>query len=158
VKPNRKSLLDQRRILEDQLQPWRSLRDRRSPAAGWIRAIRGALGMTTRQLAARMKSEQAAVVRLEQREPEGSVTLDSLERAARAMKCRLVYALVPEAPHDSLDGILDAQCRALARKLARGVAHSMQLESQGVDAAGTEAQVAALAEELKRALDRRIWE
>ncbi len=65
------------------------------PARGWIRAIRDALGMTSRQLATRLDVSQSAVAQLERSEVAGSIRLDSLRRAADALGCDLVYALVP---------------------------------------------------------------
>src|SRR5476651_67154 len=68
------------------------------PPRGWIRAIRDALGMTTSQLAKRMGVTQPRISELERAEASGNIGLRSLERAAEAMGCRLVYVLVPLAP------------------------------------------------------------
>ncbi len=68
------------------------------PVRGWIRAIREALGMTTAQLGKRLGIRQASVVGLEKSEASKSITLETLERAAHALDCRLVYALVPRKP------------------------------------------------------------
>ncbi|MBK8840867.1 MAG: helix-turn-helix domain-containing protein [Hyphomonadaceae bacterium] len=78
-----------------------TLREAERPARGWIKAIREALGMTTAQLAARMGVAQPRITELEKREAGRVVTLQSLERAAEALDCRLVYILVP---NDSLEG------------------------------------------------------
>jgi predicted DNA-binding mobile mystery protein A len=72
----------------------RELADR--PDDGWIREVRIALGMTSAQLAARMQVSQSAVTQLEQSEVAGTARLDSLHRAAAALDCDLVYALVPK--------------------------------------------------------------
>lgn len=63
------------------------------PPRGWIKAIREALGMTTKQLAQRLGVVQSRIVAIEKAEVSGSITLDSLERAAHAPDCRLVYTL-----------------------------------------------------------------
>jgi hypothetical protein len=52
------------------------------------------------------------------------ISLETPERAANAMDCRLVYALVP---HEPLDEIVDKRARALARKHLRATSHSMAL-------------------------------
>jgi predicted DNA-binding mobile mystery protein A len=72
----------------------RELADR--PDDGWIREVRIALGMTSAQLAARMRISQSAVTQLEQSEVAGTARLESLRRAAAALDCDLVYALVPK--------------------------------------------------------------
>jgi predicted DNA-binding mobile mystery protein A len=68
------------------------------PSRGWIRAIREALGMTTGQFAKRLGVQQPRIIVLERGEVDGNITVKSLERAAEALGCRLVYALVPEKP------------------------------------------------------------
>lgn len=148
----------QRRLLDDQLKPLQALANLRKPRSGWLKAIRGGLGLTTRRLAARLGADMAAVVRMETREAKGTVTLESLDRAAHAMGCRLIYAIVPEQRYENLEAILDERALALARRLAKEVGHSMALESQGVDASHTSAQIERLAQELKARLDSRLWE
>ncbi|MBI3631060.1 MAG: mobile mystery protein A [Candidatus Sungbacteria bacterium] len=100
------------------------------PARGWIRAIREALGMTTAQLAKRMDVHQPRIVELERGESEGNITLKSLERAAEAMGCRLVYTFVPEKP--LAETIRDRASIVAGKQLAM-VDQTMQLEAQGVD-------------------------
>ncbi len=54
--------------------------------------------MTTSQLAKRMGVTQPRISELERAEVAGRVSMESIERAAQAMGCRVVYALVPLAP------------------------------------------------------------
>ena len=81
------------------------------PFRGWIRTVRDALGMSGFDLATRMGLTQPRVSQLERAEVKGSITLSSLERAATAMRCRLCYVFVPEAP---LVSIVHGQARAKA--------------------------------------------
>ena len=157
MKIGKRRLTTQRHALDARLRAWTALRGQPIPKAGWTRAIREALGLTSRQLAARMKTNFQNLQRLEQREVKRTVTLASLDRAARAMHCRLVYAIVPVEPHSSLEDIVAAQAHALAQKLTSRAAHSMRLEGQGVGEDETTAQIDALTDELKRELDSRIW-
>src|SRR6266853_372325 len=96
MKTNRKNLLNQRQLVEKKIRQWTDLRGDCVPRSGWIKAVRGALGMNTRQLAKRVGVEQSNITRLEEREPSGNVSLERLARVAKAMNCRLVYAIVPE--------------------------------------------------------------
>jgi predicted DNA-binding mobile mystery protein A len=118
-----------RQALERVLAPRRSQPTPRPPR-GWVRAIREALGMSARELAARLGVSQQAVSRLEAAEPEGAMTLDKLEEVARALGCRLEYALVPDRP---LDEMVRDQARQKARALLDPVGHSMAMEGQDVD-------------------------
>lgn len=105
------------------------LKSAKRPPKGWLRAIRDALGMTTAQFARRLGVSQPRIVKLEQAEIDGSVTLRSLERAAEALGCRVVYALVP---HHSLAETIDERERTVARRRLESVAHTMALENQTV--------------------------
>jgi predicted DNA-binding mobile mystery protein A len=100
------------------------------PPRGWIKAIREALGMTTAQLAKRLNVSQPRVLGIEKAEASGRIKLETLERAARELDCRLVYALVPRKP---LELLVEDQARDLAKKRLRAISHSMALEDQRVD-------------------------
>ncbi|MEO5970060.1 MAG: mobile mystery protein A [Bdellovibrionia bacterium] len=158
MKVAKKTTINQLKAMENKLKPLKQLGELPRPRSGWLKAIRGAMGMTTRQLGSRLGTTHQTIMRQEEREILGAVTLDSLDRAARAMKCRLVYAIVPESQYGSLEAILDERAHALARRLAKGVDHSMKLENQGVDRVETEDQIESLAQELKSKLDPRLWE
>jgi predicted DNA-binding mobile mystery protein A len=99
------------------------------PSRGWIRAIREALGMTTAQLAKRLGVSQPRVIELERGEADGNITVKSLERAAEALGCRLVYILVPEKP---LTETIRHRAAILAERQLASVEQTMRLEAQGV--------------------------
>lgn len=116
--------------LDRRLADLRPLVQAPRPARGWVRAIREALGMTTGQLAKRLNVHQPRVVELEKAEPTGNITVHSLERAAEALGCRLVYALVPTK---TLARTLQERASAVADRQLAAVEQSMRLETQGVD-------------------------
>src|SRR6202158_4042306 len=156
MRMDKKQLTRQRAALDARMRELRGLRSQTVPRAGWFRAVRESLGLTARQLARRLKVNSSNILRMEERETKGAVTLESLDRAARAMGCRLVYAIVPEGAA-CLEEIVEAQPLALAKQLAGKVAHSMRLKNQTVGEAERDAHVKALADDLKRRLDSRIW-
>ena len=125
------------------------------PGRGWLHAVRKALGITTTQLAKRLGIAQSSVVNMERAEQRGAITLETLEHAAQAMNCKLVYALVP---HGSLEETIKAQARKVAQKHLRHVGHTMRLENQGVsdEAAATEHE--RLVHELMRGNLHRLWD
>lgn len=157
MKTNRKSLLSQRRLMEEKLRPWTALRGDKPPRSGWIKAIRGALGMSSRQLADRVGVEQSNITRLEERETVGKVTLESLATVAKAMDCKLIYAVVPDDRYHELEMIVDERARDLARQLVERAEHSMRLEKQGTDVHDLDERIATLANQLKTQMDVRIW-
>ena len=157
MKTNRKSLISQRTLIEKKLRSWAALRTDSVPRSGWIKAVRGALGMNTRQLAERVGVDQSNITRLEEREPTGNVTLERLSKAAKAMNCKLIYAIVPDDRYSDLEAIIDERARFLARQLVRRTEHSMQLEKQGADADDLAKEVDSLTNQLKTKMDSRIW-
>ncbi len=117
------------RHLDQRFAALRPLAKSPRPPKGWLRAVRDALGMTTAQLARRLGVSQPRIVELEQSEVSGSVTLNTLQRAAEALGCRLVYALVPDRP---LADTVRERADLVAARLTGAVAQSMRLEDQEV--------------------------
>ena len=118
-----------RRHLDARLNRDASVASLQRPPKGWVKAIREALGMTTAHLAQRMGIAQSSVVTLEQSEALGRIRLDTLQRAASALDCRLVYALVPNQP---LETLVQSRRRELAERQLAAVEQSMSLENQSV--------------------------
>ena len=141
--------------LTDALRAFPSPDGATPPRAGWVRAIREALGMTQAQLGDRVHVSRQSVQDLEKAEAERRITLDSLDRLARAMGCRVVYALVPE--NGSLDDLRTRRADALAEALLKPTDHSMKLEAQGVSTIERERQRKVLAEALLRDSPRKLW-
>jgi predicted DNA-binding mobile mystery protein A len=108
------------------------------PVRGWIKGIREALGMTTAQLAKRLGVKQPSIVAIEQSEAKGAIELATLRRAAEALDCTLVYALVPNKP---LETTIRERARAFARQRRGPVEHSMVLEDQKVKGKNLEARL-----------------
>ena len=157
MKTNKKSLISQRTLIEKKLRPWTPLRTDNVPRAGWIKAVRGALGMNTRQLAERVGVEQSGITRLEEREHSGNITLERLAKVADAMNCKLIYAIVPNDRFADLEAIIDERAKDLAQQLVRTTEHSMRLEKQGADDVDLAKEVDTLASQLKSKMDSRIW-
>ncbi|MDQ8166064.1 MAG: mobile mystery protein A [Gemmatimonadota bacterium] len=99
-----------------------------SPRGGWIRTVRQSLGMTMRQLGKRLGVSPQAVVALERRETDGTISVSRLKAAAEAMGCELKFVFVP-AP--SLEANLRRQAALKAREERNRLIHTMKLEAQG---------------------------
>ena len=125
------------------------------PPRGWIKAIRDALGMTTAQMGRRLGVSQPRVVAIEKAEVTGSITMQTLERAARALDCWLVYGLVPRQP---LQVLASERAATLARRRMQSICHSMALEAQSVDAADEQEQIKVLTKRLLEQSGSVIWE
>jgi predicted DNA-binding mobile mystery protein A len=125
------------------------------PTRGWLRAVREALGLTTSQLAKRLGISQPTVMNMEKAEQRGAISLETLERAASAMNCKLVYALVP---NDSFEETIRNQAGKIAKKRLERVNHTMRLEDQAVSAKTVKAEHERLVDELMRGNLRRLWD
>lgn len=125
------------------------------PPRGWIKAIREALGMTTTQFGKRLGVSQSTALGFEKSEVSKGITLETLERAARALDCRLVYALVPSKP---LELLVEGQARELAKKRLRATSHSMALEDQRVDEADERDHLERLVQKLLNQPGSALWE
>jgi predicted DNA-binding mobile mystery protein A len=143
-----------RKNIEKRLAP---LRDERitAPPRGWTRAIREALGLTTRQLAKRLGVAPSRIPAIEKAESTGATTLKTLREAAEAMNCTLIYAFVPTKPLDEI--LRDQAARKAAVEISR-LDHSMRLENQAMTASD-------LADERRRMIDdlltgslRSLWD
>jgi predicted DNA-binding mobile mystery protein A len=117
------------RHLDKRFSSLHPLAESARPPKGWLRAIRDALGMTTSQFARRLGVSQPRIIELEQSEVSGGVTLHTLQRAAEALGCRLVYVLVPEKP---LAETVRERAELVAQRQLAAVAHTMRLENQSV--------------------------
>jgi len=124
------------------------------PAAGWLRAIREALGMSTTELARRLNMSPQGVSDLERSEAEEGIRLTSLRKVADALDCDLEYVLVPRHP-GGLQGQVTEQALRVARAELAPVRHTMALEAQGLPTDFDEEAVADLA--VRIADSRALW-
>lgn len=110
--------------------------------------------MTTAQLADRLKVSQPRAFALEKDELRGALTLDTIQRAAQALECTFVYALVPNS---SLENMVSERIRTkVAERLAR-VDHTMKLEAQGLSDAEMSAERERIINELLKGNLRGLW-
>jgi predicted DNA-binding mobile mystery protein A len=126
---------------------------RNAVAGGWIRALRQALGLSAAALGRRMKLAQQSVVQLEDNEKNATITLASLRRAAEALDAELIYAIVPRK---NLRDTISERARELAKQRVAPVAHSMQLEAQGISEKELSERITELARELEQR-PRELW-
>lgn len=152
-----------RRQLSDALVRYAAAAVTPRPRDGWIAAIREALDMTARQLAARLGVAPSNVARLEQREREDTISLGALRRAAGALDCDLLYAIVPRrssgmaAGENLLDSLIESRAREVATAELSRVAYTMTLEGQTVSTGEVDAQIAERAAALAET-PRRLWD
>jgi predicted DNA-binding mobile mystery protein A len=139
--------------LDEQLAPWRDLPYLR-PRAGWLRAIREALGMTVRQFAKTAGVAPSTAQAAERAEARGDISFSTLARYAEALGCELRYVLVPTRP---LLQVIEQRAENIARAEVAAVHHSMALEDQATSQEQVERQVAELRRKLLEGPRSRLW-
>jgi len=145
----------QRSQIDSTLEPFRGLLQTTVPRGGWIRAIRQGLGMSATQLAARLNVIRQSVEAYERSEAAGKITLESLNKVAEALDCRLVYALVPVKP---LEQMQRDRATKLADALLNPVAHTMKLEDQAMSEQEAKRQREQLAKLLLLDNPKKLWD
>lgn len=143
------------RQLDFQLQAWLPVALASRPREGWAKAIRQALGIQLTQQARKLKIAPSVLTNLEKSEARSSITLKSLERIAESMNCRLVYALVPATP---LDSMRREKARRIASATISRVAHSMRLEDQSISTDASERQIVELTNALLDEWRAELWD
>lgn len=121
---------------------------------GYIREIRESLEMTTYRLAEKMGISQPALVNIELSERNGTISLKSLEKAAAALGCKVVYALVPDV---SLEQIVAEQSKSRAARILDAVTRTMALEQQAASKSANEMLLEELAQDVLRKGKRELW-
>jgi predicted DNA-binding mobile mystery protein A len=85
-----------------------------------------------------MGVRQPTIADLERSEAKGSIKLVTLQRAAEALDCTLVYALIP---NKALETTIRDRARAFVRRRRQPVEHTMLLEDQQVAEPASERQI-----------------
>lgn len=85
------------------------------PANGWIKSIRTAIKMSLRQSGNRMNVSLQSIGEMENREANGTITLNSLKEMANALDMRLVYGFMPK--DGSIEKMIEKKREKLQSKL-----------------------------------------
>src|SRR5215217_5412304 len=140
--------------LDANLEQHRNTPHQPPPRGGWIKEIRKALGMTSRQLGQRMGVSQQAVSAMEAGEADGTITLNSLRKVAEHLSCEVRYVLVPR---QSLESIVRERVRELAERHIHSTATTMRLEDQAVSNAHLQRQLDQLVARMMAELPPNLW-
>ena len=141
-----------RRRLDQRFSSMKPESHYRPPPKGWIRAIRDALGMSGAQLGRRMGVKAQSIADIEKSEASGTVQLRTLRRVAEALDCIVVYALIPKS---SLEDMVQRRAHEIARKELIRIAHTMDLEAQGLSQEEREDQIETYIRDHLR--ERDLW-
>ncbi|MGQ0383890.1 MAG: helix-turn-helix domain-containing protein [Gammaproteobacteria bacterium] len=125
------------------------------PRAGWIRAIRDALGMSQSQIAARVGVSRATVQQWERAEARRRITVRSLDLVAHAMGCTVALAIVPKG--GTLDDVRRRQARARAIAIVKKEDAPADPDSVTDLTAAQQRRMDGIVARLLRGSPRRLW-
>jgi len=142
--------------LSRKMSQFSSLKQVTPPPVGWIKAIRTTLGMSMQQLGRKMGVTKQAVLDMERREKEGSITLKSLSEIAKAMDMQLVYGFVPN--DENLDALVEKRANELAKIIVMRTSSTMKLEDQANSKNRIQTAIQERTEELINELPKILWD
>lgn len=127
-----------------------------SPPTGWINAIRTAIGMSLQQLGGRLHITKQSMQGIEQRERDGSITLNTLRETAAALDMHLVYGLVPK--ENSLESMIESKAIELATTIVMRTSNTMKLEDQENSKERIEKAIRDRAIEIIHEMPKILWD
>ncbi len=151
---NQKKLLIEQ--LDKKLKPFQGTEKVIIPDKGWIYNIRAALNMSLDQLGKKLNMTRQGIKKIEERELSESISLKSLKEIAKALDMQFVYGFVPK--HNSLENLVNFKAEELARKIVLRTNQNMKLENQGNSEEQIKRAILDLANEIKREMNKSLWD
>lgn len=142
--------------LDQKLKPFLKTKMVLVPERGWINTIRNTLNMTMAQLGTKLKITRQGVRKIEEREANGTITLNTLKEVATALELKFVYALVPK--DGTIDDLIQRKAENLAQKIVLRTNQNMKLEDQGIGDEKISKTIKELAIEIKREMRKSLWD
>jgi predicted DNA-binding mobile mystery protein A len=150
---NQKLIIDQ---IDRKLSQFQGLSQISLPEQGWIRSIRIALNMTLKQLGKRLNITPPSVKEMEDREKNGTISINILKKFGEAMDMKFVYGFIPQK--GSINEIINQQAYEVAKVIVLRTAKNMELEDQLVFNGQIEKAINEKKNEIIRELPKYLWE
>ena len=100
------------------------------PSTGWTKAIRTALKMSLRQLGIKMNITAQSVKEIEEREKNGTVSINVLRQVGQVLQLKFVYGFIPK--NKTLKNMIEERAQQLAEEIVERTSISMKLEDQEI--------------------------
>lgn len=142
--------------LDQKLVGFKSAASISVPDRGWIHTVRKVLGMTMKQLGAKLDLSAGAVQKIEERESMGQISVNKLKEVGNALGLKFVYGFVPI--DGSIDNMVTKRAEELAERIVLRTNQNMQLEDQGIPDEKIKESIKDLAIEIKREMRRSLWD
>lgn len=142
--------------LDKKLWGFSSVQQEIPPTEGWIKTIRTTLNMSLRQLGDRLSITPQSVKDIEKREKQGTITLNTLKDAAKALDMQLVYGFVPL--DGSLEKMIERKAYEMATRIVKRTSMTMKLEDQENSQERIQQAIKEMAEDIRREMPKKLWD
>ncbi|MCK4990321.1 MAG: mobile mystery protein A [Bacteroidales bacterium] len=149
----RKLMIEQ---LDKKLLSFKNAGEINIPTKGWINGIRNTLNMTLDQFGKNLGITRQGARRIELSEASGTISVNLLKEAGKAMHMRFVYGFVPV--YGSLEALIDQKANELAKRIVLRTNQTMMLEDQATGKEDIERAITELAGEFKKEMARSLWD
>lgn len=153
MRTRKKLLVEQ---LDRKLLPFQGTEKIIIPERGWINNIRIALNMTLEQLGNKLNITRQGAKRIEESEAAGSISIKSMKEMGDLLNMKFVYGFVPY--DGSIENLINRKAEELAKKIVLRTNHNMKLENQGNSEDTITHAVKDLTIELKREMNKSLWD
>jgi predicted DNA-binding mobile mystery protein A len=109
-----------------------------------------------RQLGNRLTISPQSVKEIEEREANGTITLNSLRDAANAMDLKLVYGFVSK--HESLEQMIEIRAKEIAIEIVMRTHATMTLEDQQNSKKRIKQAIEQKTAEIKFEMPKYLWD
>jgi predicted DNA-binding mobile mystery protein A len=152
--------MNTKKLIRDQLDKkidkYNNLDEVVVPPEGWIYSIRQGINMSLRQLGQRMSITPQSVKEIEEREKNGSVSINVLKQVAAALDMKFVYGFIPS--EKSLEGMIEKRAEELAKSIVERTSIQMGLEDQKNSPERIAKAIKEKAIELKNDMPKILWD
>jgi predicted DNA-binding mobile mystery protein A len=126
------------------------------PSSGWIYAIRQSLGMSLRQLGNRIGITPQSVKEMEEREKNGTISLNVLRQFGKSMDMKFIYGFIPK--QKSLEKLVEERAASLAEDIVKRTSINMELEDQKIGSKLIQKAIREKVHEIKQEMPRYLWD
>jgi len=141
---------------DKKLETFRLLQTVVIPSKGWVHTIRTTLKMSLRQLGNKLNSSAQNIKQMEEREANGTISLNSLKEVAQSLDMRFVYGFVSK--HESLEQMIDKRAKELATEIVMRTNNTMALEDQQNTKERIEHSISQKTTEIKYQMPKYLWD
>jgi predicted DNA-binding mobile mystery protein A len=142
--------------MEKKLRSFHVAGETKVPDKGWINGIRNTLNITLEQFGKKLGITRQGARRIETSEASGTISINLLKEAGKALEMRFVYGFVPV--HGSLNALIDQKANELAKRIVLRTHQTMMLEDQASSKEIIEQAITELAGEFKQEITRSLWD